>query len=120
MLAAKRLAGVKPEVNLRECITHPPPSSVIKVAHSGFETQRTGVIRSPKTVVSVPPEKGLVSSKIYKRKHLDILLSADQEKHMRETHYNLHAISIGCVVQWVKHLIKDPEVDDSILTRVKF
>ena len=66
MLAAKRLAGVTPEVNLRKCITHPPPSSsVYKVAHSGFET-----------LVSVAPEKGL-----------DILLSADREKLMRETQY---------------------------------
>ena len=38
MLAAKRLAGVAPEVNLRECISHMPPPSPNKAAHSGFET----------------------------------------------------------------------------------
>ena len=37
MLAAKRSAGVAPEVNLRVCITHMPPSSVKKAAHSGFK-----------------------------------------------------------------------------------
>ena len=40
MLAAKRSAGVAPEVNLREHISHTPPPSVNKAAHSGFETQR--------------------------------------------------------------------------------
>ena len=40
MLATKRLAGVAPEVNLGECVAHTPLSSVNKVAHSGFETQR--------------------------------------------------------------------------------
>ena len=39
-LAAKRLAGVTPEVNLRECISHTPPPSANKAAHSGFEIQR--------------------------------------------------------------------------------
>ena len=53
-LAAKRSAGVAPEVNLREHVTHTPPPSANKVAHSGFETQRrrhqkskTGVLVSP-------------------------------------------------------------------------
>ena len=40
MLAAKRSAGVAPEVNLREHILRIPPPSVNKAAHSGFETQR--------------------------------------------------------------------------------
>ena len=40
MLAAKRLAGVTPEVNLMETLTHTPPPSVNKTTHSGFETQR--------------------------------------------------------------------------------
>ena len=40
MLAAKRLAGVAPEVNLREHVTHMPLASVNKTAHSGFKTQR--------------------------------------------------------------------------------
>ena len=39
ILATKRLAGVAPEVNLRECVTGMPLPSMTKVAHSGFETQ---------------------------------------------------------------------------------
>ena len=30
ILAAKRLAGIAPEVDLKECITHTPPPSVNK------------------------------------------------------------------------------------------
>ena len=40
MLAAKRLEGVAPEVNIMECVTYTPLPSVNKAAHSGFETQR--------------------------------------------------------------------------------
>ena len=40
MLAAKRSAGVTPEVFLREHVTHMPPPSWNKAAYSGFETQR--------------------------------------------------------------------------------
>ena len=40
MLAAKRSAGVTPEVNLREPISCMPQPRVNKAAHSGFETQR--------------------------------------------------------------------------------
>ena len=40
ILAAKRLAGVAPEVNLRERVTRTPPPSANKVAYSDFETQR--------------------------------------------------------------------------------
>ena len=40
MLAVKRLVGVAPEMNLRECVTHMPPQSMNKAAHSDFETQR--------------------------------------------------------------------------------
>ena len=63
MLADKRLPGVAPEVNLIECLTHTPPPSVNKAAHSGFETQRRNHKKS-KTRVSVAPPKGLMSSKI--------------------------------------------------------
>ena len=61
MLAAKRSAGVTPEVNIRECVIHMPPPSMNKAAHSGFETQRRGHQKS-KTGVSVAPQKGLMSS----------------------------------------------------------
>ena len=60
MLAAKRSAGVTPEVNLREHITCIPPTTANNTAHSGFETQR----RHHKGV-SVAPQKGLMSSKIF-------------------------------------------------------
>ena len=40
MLVAKRLEGVTPEMNLRECVTYTPLPSANKAAHSGFETQR--------------------------------------------------------------------------------
>ena len=39
ILTAKGLAGVAPEVNLRECVTCIPPLSANNSAHSGFETQ---------------------------------------------------------------------------------
>ena len=44
MLAANRSAGVAPEVNLREHVTHLPLSSANRAAHSGFgcgPTKRT-------------------------------------------------------------------------------
>ena len=43
----KRSAGVAPEVNLREHVTHTPLPSVNKVAHSGFNP-RGDITRSPK------------------------------------------------------------------------
>ena len=67
MLAAKRLAGVAPDVNLREGVTHMPPPSVNKVARSGFETQRRRHQKS-KTGLSVAPLKGLVSSQFFLKK----------------------------------------------------
>ena len=63
MLAAKKSAGVPPEMNIREFVTYTPQSSANKAAHSGFETQRrchqkskTGVIRK-KTLF--PPKNSL-------------------------------------------------------------
>ena len=61
MLATKRLAGVAPKVNVRECVAHMSPPSMNKAAHSGFETQRRHHQKS-KTGVSVAPQKGLMSS----------------------------------------------------------
>ena len=66
MLAAKRLAGVTPEVNLREHETHTSQPSMNKATHSGFETQRRHHQKF-KTGVSVAPQKTLISSKIKKR-----------------------------------------------------
>ena len=54
MLATERLAGVAPEVNLREHVAHTPLPSVNKAAHSGLETQRRHHQKS-KTGASVAP-----------------------------------------------------------------
>ena len=56
MLAAKKLAGVTPEVNLKEHVTGMPLPSTNKAAHSGFETERRHYQKS-KTRVSVAPQK---------------------------------------------------------------
>ena len=69
MLAAMRSAGDAPEVNLKECVTHTPPPSANKAAHSGFETQRRHHQKSIRGI-SVAPQKGLVSSKnLFKKKY---------------------------------------------------
>ena len=65
ILAAKRSAGVAPEVHLKEYVTHLPLPSANKAAHSGFEAQRRHHKKS-KRGVSVAPQKGLMSSKLKK------------------------------------------------------
>ena len=62
MLATKRLAGIKPELNLREHVTCMPLPSMNKVVHSGFDTQRRRNQKS-KTGASVAAQKGLLYSK---------------------------------------------------------
>ena len=58
MQAAKRLAGDAPELNFRQCISHMPPPSVNKAAHSGFKTERKSH-QNCKTEVSISdPTKG--------------------------------------------------------------
>ena len=57
-LAAKRLTGVAPEVDLREHVTHTPLPSV----HPGFESKMRCHQKS-KTGLSVAPQKGLMFSK---------------------------------------------------------
>ena len=66
MLAAKRSAGVTPEVNLRNplCIGEEAHKRGI---HPGFETQGRRH-QKYKTRVSVTPQKGLMSSKNFKKK----------------------------------------------------
>ena len=71
MLATKRLAGVAPDVNLMEHVTHKLPLSVNKVAHSGFEAQRRRHQKSKRGVL-VAPQKGLMSYKIYFKKKKEI------------------------------------------------
>ena len=66
MLAIKRLAGVTPEVNLREQTSYMPSPSVNKGAQSGFATQRRYHQKS-KTGVSVAPQKGICPPKLIKK-----------------------------------------------------
>ena len=56
MVATKRVAGVTPEANLRECITHTPLLGVNKASHSGFEAKRRCHQKS-KTGLSVEYKK---------------------------------------------------------------
>ena len=63
-LAAKRLAGFAPEMNLRECVTYMTPPSMNKTFQSGFETLRrchqkskTGVSVAPQFKDSCPPKE---------------------------------------------------------------
>ena len=69
-IPSKRSAGVAPEVSLKECVTCMPPPSANKATHSGFETQRRRHQKS-KTGVSVAPQKGLMSSKIFMKNRQD-------------------------------------------------
>ena len=62
MLAIKKSAGVAPEMNLRECVTYMPLSSINKTAHSDFGTQRRRHQKS-KTEISVAPQKRLFFKK---------------------------------------------------------
>ena len=59
MLAAKRSAGVAPQVNCPEHVTCMPLPSVNKTDQFSFETQRRHHQKS-KTGVSVAPQKGLI------------------------------------------------------------
>ena len=62
MLAIKRSAGVTPQVNLRNPY-HTGDEAGKQETHPGFETQ--GRCHQSKTEVSVAPQKGLISSKIF-------------------------------------------------------
>ena len=62
MLATKKSVGVTPEMNLRK----PLHAQVIKHANKGPTLTlkpRADINKSPKTGVSVAPQKGLMSSK---------------------------------------------------------
>ena len=67
ILVTKRLAGVAPQGNFKECVTCMPPPSANEVAHSGFETQKRHHQKS-KTGVSVAPQKWPMSFKNFKKK----------------------------------------------------
>ena len=49
-------AGVAPEVNLREHLTHMPPPNMNKADHPGFETHRRRHLKS-KTGISGPTKR---------------------------------------------------------------
>ena len=59
MLAAKRLAGVTPELNLIDHVKDMPLPSANKAAHYGFETQRRCLQKSTRGV-TVAPKKNFV------------------------------------------------------------
>ena len=50
MLAAKRSAGITPEVNLKECVTHMPLSRVNKKGCTLSLKPKGNITRSPKQV----------------------------------------------------------------------
>ena len=79
MLAAKRWAGVAPDMNLRERVTDMLPPSVNKAVHSGFETQRR-CHQNSKTLESVVPQKGFMSSKNKKKLQLTFFMYANKRK----------------------------------------
>ena len=66
MLATKRLAGVAPEVNLKERVTRMPPPSSNNATHTGFEAQRRRHQKS-ETGVSVAPEMDMCPTKKLKK-----------------------------------------------------
>ena len=59
MLAAKKTAGVAPEVNLRECTSHTPLPSVNKAEPTVALKPRGDVTRSPKQGYQWPHKKDL-------------------------------------------------------------
>ena len=61
MLAAKRLAGVAPEVNLGKHVTRMPLSSANKAVHPGLKP-RGDTARSPKQGFQWPHKKDLCPS----------------------------------------------------------
>ena len=67
VLASKRSAGVAPEVNHGEHVTHTHTPSANKVALSGFEAQRR-YHQKFKTGVSVARQKEHVHTKILKKR----------------------------------------------------
>ena len=62
--AAKRLAGVALEVNLRVHVTCMPLPIMNKAAHSGFQTQRRRHQKSKKQEYQWPNKKDLCLSKV--------------------------------------------------------
>ena len=98
MQATKRLAGVAPEVNLRECISHMPLAmlSANKAVHS--LKPRGDVTKSPKQGYQWPHKKDLYPPKIFKK----ILCCFVQGGHilvkMKFPVFSLCYINLPCVI----------------------
>ena len=67
MLAAKRSAGVAPEVNLHGHVTCVPMPSVNKAAHSGFETEQKC---HEKSKAVAPQKRHVLQNKFFKKSTL--------------------------------------------------
>ena len=80
ILATKRSADVAPEVNLREHVTHTPPSNVNKAAHYGFETQRRRHQKPKNRGISGPTKRTYVHQIFFKKKSFPIFSSIWNEK----------------------------------------
>ena len=65
-LAAKKPAGVAPEVNLCEHVTCMPVPSVNKEAHSGFETQKETSPKVQNRGITDPIKRNYVLQKLKK------------------------------------------------------
>ena len=83
MLAIKRSAGVAPEVNLREHVTHMPPPSANKAEPTLALKPRGDVTKSPKQGYQWPHKKDSCPPKISKKKDLR-RLKTDQSSFMEK------------------------------------
>ena len=66
--AAKKLASVAPEVDLRECTLHSPPQKVNKAEPTLALNPRGDVTRNPKQGYQWPQKRTCVSTKNFKKK----------------------------------------------------
>ena len=94
MLAAKRLAGVTPEVNLMEHVTCTHQPNANKAAFSAFENQRRHHKKS-KTGVSVAPQKGRVSSKFFLKNDLNVQFTKTSKKKKESTSFLYSQLETG-------------------------
>ena len=98
MLAVKRLAGVAPEVNLKECVTCTPLPSANMAAHSGFETQRW----SPNRGISGPTKRTYVLQNLKKNEQIMLYLTSCLLKNSRHK-YCSSVEKETCFVKPVAH-----------------
>ena len=94
MLAAKRLAGVTPEVNLMEYVTCTHQPNANKAAYSAFENQRRHH-KNSKTGVSVAPQKGRMSSKFFFKKWSKCPVYENLEKKKESTSFLYSQLETG-------------------------